>query len=175
MSGTLEIKTPRLLLRRHVPQDAPLLHERFGLDEEMFEYSGWNPYATLEAAEQTVADLIASYDNPRTYAWAIEHEGNLVGTIGAYDYDAEKNVIEIGMSIQKASWGNGFATEALAAALRYLAEEEKIAHVIAWCAAENVGSWRALEKAGMIRTRTEQGALKIGDATYDQLWYKYPR
>lgn len=26
----------------------------------MFEYSGWNPYATLEMAESTVADAIAS-------------------------------------------------------------------------------------------------------------------
>lgn len=58
--GTKELRTSRLLLRRHVMEDAAPLHEGFGTDPAMFEYSGWNPYATLEMAESTVADAIAS-------------------------------------------------------------------------------------------------------------------
>ena len=173
MPGTIELRTDRLLLRRHVMEDAAPLHEGFGLDEAMFEYSGWNPYATLEMAEGTVAEYIASYADPRAYAWAVEHDGRLVGTVGAYDYDAEKSTIEIGMSIEKASWGQGFATEALAAVLRYLVEDEQIAAVIAWCAADNVGSRRALEKAGMVLTQVEKDALVIGDATFDKLDFEY--
>lgn len=99
MPGTVNLKTERLLLRRHVMKDAAVLHENFGRDAAMYEYSGWNPYATPQMAERTVAEFIASYDDPRTYAWAIEHDGRLVGTIGAYDYDADKNAIEVGMSI----------------------------------------------------------------------------
>ena len=139
----------------------------------MFEYSGWNPYATLEMAQKTVATFIAGYDHPRTYAWAVEHAGRLVGTIGAYDYDARANVIEVGMSIEKASWGRGFATEAPAAVLRYLAEDEAIATVVAWCAADNIGSRRALEKAGMVRARVEEDALEVAGSTFDRLWYEF--
>ena len=40
-------------------------------------------------------------DNPRFYGWGIVYEGKLIGTIGAYDYDADKSWIEIGMSILK--------------------------------------------------------------------------
>ncbi|MBQ9000558.1 MAG: GNAT family N-acetyltransferase [Eggerthellaceae bacterium] len=173
MLGTKEMRTARLLLRRHVEADAKPLHEGFGKDPAMFEYSGWNPYESLDMAEKTVAELIAGYDEPRSYAWAIEHGGRLVGTIGAYDFDAEKNAIEIGMSIEKASWGKGFATEALAAVLHYLAEEEKVATIAAWCASDNIGSRRAMEKAGMVKVKTEKDALTVGDATFDKLWYEF--
>ena len=169
MAGTQELKTARLLLRRHVTEDAKPLHERFGCDPAMYEYSGWNPYATPEAAEETVARFIDSYADQRFYGWAIEHEGRLVGTVGAYDYNAERGSVEVGMSIERASWGQGLATEALSAVLRYLVESEGIAEVTAWCAAQNVGSRRALEKAGMRLESVEAGALEVGDSTHDRL------
>ena len=174
MSGTIEMKTPRLLLRRHVMEDAAPLYKNFGQDEAMFEYSGWNPYATPEQAEKTVAEFTASYDDPHFYGWAIECDGRLVGTIGAYDYDPANRAVEVGMSIEKPSWGRGFATEALAAVLRYLVEDEKIATVTAWCTSGNIGSRRAMEKAGMVAVRVEEGALNIGASTFDKLIYEYP-
>ena len=173
MPGTVELKTARLLLRKHIAEDAQPLHEKFGQDPAMFEYSGWNPYATPEMAAKTVAEFIAGYDDPHSYAWAIEHDGKLAGTIGAYDYDAVNSSIEVGMSIEKESWGRGFATEALSAVLRYLVEDEQIATVTAWCASDNIGSQRAMDKAGMVKVREAKGALTIGDATFDQLDYEF--
>ena len=55
------------------------------------------------------------------------------------------------MSIEKASWRGGFVTEALAAVPRYLVEEEKVATITVWCASDNVGSQRAMEKSGMVK------------------------
>ncbi len=175
MPGTIEIETPRLLLRCHVMADAAPLHENFGQDPAMYEYSGWNPYATLAEAEQAVSHFIESYRDPRFYGWAITHGGRLVGTVGAYDYDPRNNTVEVGMSIEKPSWGKGFATEALSAVLRYLTDDEGIASVVAWCASNNIGSQRALEKAGMTKVASETGALEIGEATFDKLNYEYRR
>ncbi len=154
-------------------EDAAPLHEGFGIDPAMFEYSGWNPYATLGMAERTVADAIANYSDPHFYGWAIEHEGRLVGNIGAYDYDTEENAVEVGMSIEKPSWGRGFATEALEAVLRYLADDEKISTITAWCASDNIGSIRALVKAGMVEKGVEKNAITIGDSTFDKLWFEF--
>lgn len=173
--GTKEIRTSRLLLRRHVKDDAKVLFENFGQDGAMYEYSGWNPYATPKMAEKTVAEFIGSYAGSHFYGWAIEAEGRLVGTIGAYDYDEKASTIEVGMSIERASWGRGYATEALQAVLRYLTGEEKIATVTAWCASDNVGSQRALEKSGMVKVKVEKDALAIGKSTYDKLWYELRR
>ncbi|MBR3320514.1 MAG: GNAT family N-acetyltransferase [Exiguobacterium sp.] len=173
MPGTIDLRTDRMLLRRHVMEDAEPLHEGFGIDPAMFEYSGWNPYATLEMARKTVADAIESYADSRFYGWAIEHEGRLVGTIGAYDFDPKKGSIEVGMSIERASWGKGFATEALSAVLRYLTEDEEIATVTAWCASDNVGSRFALEKAGMVQVGVEAGTVVVGGAKFDKLWFEF--
>ena len=91
MTGTNEFSTKRLLMRRYRMDDARVLFEKFGCDPQMYEYSGWNPYTTYEMAKETVQKFINSYDNSDFYGWAIEFQGNLIGTIGAYDYDSEKN------------------------------------------------------------------------------------
>ncbi len=173
MNGTIEIKTKRLLLRRYGGGDAAVLYEKFGRDPKMFEYSGWNPYATKAMAEETVADFIRHYSEPRFYGWAVDDGSGLVGTVGAYDYDPEKSQIEVGMSIAWDAWGKGFATEALTAVLHHLTGHEQIRTVIAWCAADNIGSKRAMEKAGMQLKSTESGALAIGGNQFDKLVFAY--
>ena len=173
MSGTVELKTDRLFLRKHFSEDAAFLFDIFGTDSQMFEYSGWNPYQTSTMATETVESFIKSYDDPHFYGWGMMHEGKLIGTIGAYDYDADKSWIEIGMSIERASWGHGFATEALTAVLRYLTEHENIKTVGAWCASDNIGSRKAMEKSGMQMVRADKEALEISGKTYDKLTFEY--
>lgn len=170
--GTIALTTERLLLRRHREEDAEVLYENFGQDPKMFEYSDWNPYATREMAEETVQRFLASYEDPHFYGWAVEHDGRMIGTIGAYDFDPDARSIEVGCSIERPSWGKGFAGEALAAALEYLTKQEGVRTVKAWCAAGNIGSRRIMEKAEMQLTSTEEDALEIDGHTYDKLNYE---
>ena len=173
--GTTALHTERLTLRRYREEDAQPLHEQFGVDEEMFAYSGWNPYETVEMARETVRRFIAGYADARSYGWAIDHDGQLVGTIGAYDFEPEAGSIEIGCSISKSWWGHGFASEAVREVLRYLLEEEGLHRVTAWCASDNVGSIRAMERAGMVRVREEKDGLTVRGKTYDKLHYEASR
>lgn len=161
MTGTNKFSTKRLFMRRYRMDDARVLFEKFGCDPQMYEYSGWNPYATYEMAKETIQKFINSYDNSDFYGWAIEFQGNLIGTIGAYDYDSEKNQIEIGISIERSLWGNGFAAESLTGLLQYLTEHEGIEVITAWCASENTGSMKAMQKAGMTQIAIEKGALEV--------------
>src|SRR3712207_9383169 len=131
----------------------------------MFEYPGWNPYQTREKAEETINNFIKGYDDKYFYAWGIENNGRLIGTIGAYDFDKLENSIEIGISIEPFSWGKGYATEALKAVLSYLINQEKIHVVKAWCADDNIGSQQSVQKAGMKLVDVEKNTLKkIGRA-----------
>ena len=173
MNGTLELRTNRLVLRRYRLNDVNTLYSNFGTDDAMYEYSGWNPYATAEAARNTIQQFIARYEEPYFYGWAIEAEQHLVGTAGAYDYNAEENSIEIGISIMRDCWGNGFASEALQRILSYLTREEGIETVRAWCADANTGSRKAMEQAGMMQTSCEREALHIKGSTFDKLNYEY--
>lgn len=141
----------------------------------MFEYSGWNPYGTRQAAEEAVGEFMAGYTDDRFYGWAVEHAGALIGTVGAYDYDPESGSIELGCSIAQKYWGKGFGTEAIRAVLSYLTEQEGVCFVTAWCAADNAGSRRIMEKAGMVCTGAEQGALEIDGQRFDKMDYRYER
>ena len=171
--GTAELWTERLILRRYEPEDAEPLYRRLGSDPSMYKYSGWNPYATLEMAQETVREFIRHYDDEHVYSWVIDVDDVVVGTIGAYDYKDDR--IEVGYSVVPAWQGRGIATEALKEVLEYLTENEGISCVTAWCADENTGSWRMLEKAGMQRVRTDKEGLVVGDKTYDKLIYEYRR
>jgi len=59
------------------------------------------------------------------------------------------------------------------AVLEYLTENESIPCVTAWCAAENIGSKRVLEKAGMKLVCTEKNSLVVEDRVYDKLTYHF--
>ena len=43
----------------------------------------------------------------------------------------------------------------------------------AWCAADNIGSQRALEKAGMARVSVVKDALELEGSTFDRFDYEY--
>ena len=194
--GTVEIWTENLTLRRYCMEDAEQLYMRLGTDPEQYKYiygnsattwvdingdglpdpeqykySGWNPFATQEMARETVRRFIDSYDDEHSYSWVIDIDDIVIGTIGAYDYRCGQ--IEVGFSICKAWQGRGVATEVLKEVLKYLTENEGISCVTAWCADENIGSRRVLEKSGMQFVRTEKDGVKVGDRVYDKLIYEY--
>ncbi len=169
--GCAELRTERLILRRYRTEDAKDLYHYLGTDPAMYQYSGWNPYATFEMAQETVRRFINSYDNDHAYSWIMDIDDVIVGTIGAYDY--EDDHIEVGFSVVPGWQRRGLATEALRKVLEYLTGNEGISCVSAWCAAENIGSKLVLEKAGMKLVRTEKDGLAVEDRVYDKLIYEY--
>ena len=177
--GTSELWAEHLILRRYTMEDAEPLYRLLGSDPEMSQYSGWNPYATLDMARETVRRFIDGYDDEHSYSWVMDVNGVIAGTIGAYDYKYDPrrqcNQIEIGYSVVQSWQGRGFATEALKKVLEYLTENEGIACVTAWCAAENTGSRRVLEKAGLQLVHTEKDGIDTGGKTYDKMIYEYKR
>ena len=171
--GTVELWTERLILRRYRSEDADDLYRYLGTEPAMYLYSGWNPYATPEMSQETVHRFIDSYDDEHAYSWVMDIDDVIVGTIGAYDYTGDH--IEVGFSVVPGWQGRGLATEALKKVLEYLTENEGILSVTAWCADENIGSQRVLEKAGMKLIGTEKDGLMVGDRVYDKLIYEYRR
>lgn len=169
--GTVELWMDHMSLRRYRPEDADDLYKYMGTDPAMQVYSGWNPYATLEMAQETVRGFIDGYKDEHVYSWIMDIDDVIVGTIGAYDYKDDQ--IEVGFSVVKGWQGRGLATEALKKVLEYLTENEGIPCVTAWCAAENIGSQKVLEKAGMKLACTVKDGLEVGDRVYDKLTYAY--
>lgn len=77
MHGCVELRTERLILRRYRPEDADDLYHYLGTDPAMYEHSGWNPYATLELAQETVRRFIDCYKDGHTYSWVMDMGADL--------------------------------------------------------------------------------------------------
>ena len=72
---------------------------------------------------------------------AVTRDGRLVGHVAAFDRDGE---LEVTYAVDRAAWGQGVASQALALLLR----EVTARPVHARAASDNLGSLRVLEKAG---------------------------
>lgn len=167
--GTARLNCERLILRKYTPEDAERLFQLFGGDSICSKYTGWNPYLTLDMAQNTVNEFISNYQKPHFYGWAVELDSQFIGTIGAYDYDESTRGIEIGYSIGQEFWGNGYGKEAASYVCYYLMEYEGIKEIYAWCIEENVASKKICESLGMEVIDSEE--KQIGEHIYKQLNY----
>ena len=75
-TGTAELWTEHLILRRYRLDDAEQLYQYFGTDPDMYQYSGWNPYATPEMAKETVRHFIEGYEDDHSYSWVMDVNGD---------------------------------------------------------------------------------------------------
>lgn len=82
--------------------------------------------------------------------WAVEEKetGRPVGTVGAFFRD-DATVMELGWNTYRAFWGQGFAQEAAAAALRHALDTRNEPTVRALIAPANLASLRVAGRLGM--------------------------
>jgi RimJ/RimL family protein N-acetyltransferase len=144
------IETRRLVLRALDAQDAPRLAELAG-DWDIVRMTGRMPHPyTLEDAEKFVA-IVAAQDPRRDATFVLEHDGDgPIGVMGFF-HDSEPYP-EIGYWVGKPFWGQGFATEALEAALDWARLGWNKRAVAAGHFADNPASGRVLTKAGFLYT-----------------------
>jgi ribosomal-protein-alanine N-acetyltransferase len=100
-------------------------------------------------------------ERDRGYAlWAVERkdDGTFIGQSGLYPAELTGPEIELAYHYTPASWGQGYATEAVTAVLGYAFGMLRLERIIALVMPDNLGSSRVAEKAGM--------ALNDANATY---------
>lgn len=83
--------------------------------------------------------------------WAVEQRegGAVVGTVGAFFRETDDTLVELGWTLYPPYWGQGFATEASAAALRYALDTHGARQVIAHISAGNLASIGVSKHLGM--------------------------
>ena len=89
--------------------------------------------------------------------WAIEYDGELAGSIGAYfKSDIYRGLCEVGYWIGKPFREKGIASHSIDAVVRYIFSFYKVNKIYAEVFSDNIASRMALKKAGFI----EEACLK---------------
>ena len=89
--------------------------------------------------------------NPiKNYNWAITLKDS-AQLIGGCSYDVNGTCGEIGWILHRDFWQQGYGTEIGSALLEFGFVTLNSRRIIAECNAENIGSWRIMEKIGMRR------------------------
>ncbi len=167
MSGPLEIQTPRLRLRPYVEADVDALHALW-IDPDVRRWLRDDKIISREQAEQEVREAIARFGTHGFGEWVVEPRGEAraIGFCGLR-FVAGTPEIEILYGLAPDRWGQGLATEAARAVLRFGFEQCGLARVTGNADAPNAASVRVLEKLGM---RFERRELR-GDL--DLVFYGY--
>ncbi|MBQ1946848.1 MAG: GNAT family N-acetyltransferase, partial [Clostridia bacterium] len=76
-------------------------------------------------------------------------DGRLIGTIGFIWVNTDHRSAEVGYSLARDCWNQGYATESLKAILHYGFERLRLNRIEAQHEADNPASGRVMEKAGM--------------------------
>lgn len=155
MQPEIILETPRLLLRKKVPEDAPFFFE-LNADPLVTRYTGDGAFKDLNEAENIVRYVIGQYEKYGYGRWmVIEKEtGQPIGWCGLKYFEESKET-DLGYRFLQKYWGKGFATEASMACLDYGFNILRLDRIIGRAVNENVNSIKVLKKTGMTFCREE--------------------
>lgn len=137
MADFPELRTERLLLRRLVPSDAPAI-ARYRALPEVARYQSWDAF-TVGDAERLVADQAGvAPDTPGTWLQLAIVADGVAGDCGLHFLDEKQ--VELGITLDPAHQGRGYATEAIRAVLEYLFGTLRKHRVVATTDAENAAA-----------------------------------
>ncbi|MGZ0150389.1 GNAT family N-acetyltransferase [Kribbella sp. WER1] len=140
------IKTERLVLREPEARDRPALIELLASPEVGRYVGGAQPRDLLE-------ENLPEVPGRRAGLFVVELDGSMIGTVTLDQCDPDEvrpelAEVELGYLFLPSSWGNGYATEACAAALAWFAAARPGTPVVLITQTANAASMHLATKLG---------------------------
>ena len=144
------LSTPLLMLRALRPTDLDDLYD-YASDPEIDRFTPWTHYESKEEARENLDEFLADYEQFGIGAWGIEHRADqrLIGIANFSRPHPINRRVEMGYTIARAYWGQGYATEAVKALLQFGLNQIHLVRIEAVCLPEHRASARVIEKAGI--------------------------
>jgi RimJ/RimL family protein N-acetyltransferase len=157
------LTTERLRLRPFVAEDAEALASLAGTPEIADTMLDWPHPFSVANARATIAAQAALYQAGRAIHLAIERRdrAGLIGGIELHALDNPHRCAELRFWIAEPDWGQGFASEAARAVLRFGFRELKLhridaMHLVRGAAAGAVLTKNGLRLEGVLRERVQK-------------------
>lgn len=158
--GTKTLHTERLILRRFTVEDAEDMFDNWANDEKVTRYLTWQPHESVDFTRQLLGGWVEAYDSAKTYNWAIQLDGKVVGGISVVRMSDKCEYAELGYCLGHDYWNKGFMSEAAKAVIRYLFSEIGVHRVCISHATVNPGSGKVAQKCGMTYEGTKREHFK---------------
>ncbi len=163
------IETERTILRPFTLDDIDAVFE-FGSNDEVNRYTGTPSVTTKDEARNIITDVYFSDTEKYGYArFAVHHKADdkVIGFAGL-KYLPEYDLTDIGYRYLPKYWGHGLATETNLPLIKYGFETLGLNQIIGIAMAENIASYKVLEKLGLNFWKIDE---YDGDGG-DHRWYK---
>lgn len=149
-AGVLTLDTPRLILRPAGIHDFEAVHSYAGSPENTY-FMSWGTNTEKQTREYLLQCERSWAKSPVTdyeFVMVQKESGRVIGGCGMY---VECNGVQanLGWILHRDFWKMGYTPEAARAMIDYAFETLGLHRVRATCDAENYGSYRVMEKAGM--------------------------
>ena len=156
------IRTERLLLRRATMDDLPAIHAILN-DPQGMRYWSSLPHATLDQSADWLRSMVEA-DPTTSDDFVVERDGTVIGKLGCWALP------EIGFNFARPTWGQGYASEAMAAFIdrrRALGSPEALTADVD---PRNAASLRLLARHGFVETGRASGTWQVGDELCDSIY-----
>ncbi len=155
-----ELSTERLLLRMAVRRDAADIYS-YAKDPLVAEHVLWDAHTHFSDSLAYVRYLRDQYRSGRPSSWVIvlRSTGRVIGTIGYTEWNSENEILEVGYSLSREYWNQGYMTEALAEVIRYSFTQLPVHRLEAMHETTNPASGRVMEKCGMVQEGMMRGRV----------------
>ncbi len=151
MAGT-ELRGERVRLRDFVPEDIEDVFA-YASDPIVTQYAGWTPHRTPFDSMAYIKRCLSDEWGPITFAVENLASGRVIGVVDVRILSRLWGVGEIGYTLARAYWGQGFNVEAGRLLLDFGFRAVALRRIQAVCNVDNRRSYRTMEKLGMVRER----------------------
>ena len=156
-----ELRTERLVLRRATMADARAMFDIMS-DARAMRYWSFLPHQELAQTEAWLQSMVDA-DPAASDDFIVTIDGKLIGKLGAW------KLPEIGFLIDRAAWGNGYASEGLAA---FIARRRALGSTTLTADVDprNASSLRLLDRHGFTETHREARTFQVGEEWCDSVY-----
>jgi RimJ/RimL family protein N-acetyltransferase len=171
------VRTDRLIVRRFLERDLePFFAYRN--DPEVARYQGWEPPVTHDEVTALVAEFVSApvFEPGQWTQLAIERvvTPGLIGDIGVRLEQVELTA-ELGFTIARDHWGNGYGREALDAVAELLLDDIELDRVVAVTHRDNLASIKSLHHAKLVPVAVDGDEIVYYRRRGEDLRHRSPR
>jgi ribosomal-protein-alanine N-acetyltransferase len=158
----LQFETKQLIIREFFSEDVKDVHI-YASDPLVVQHMIWGPNSEQETRNYINLTIEQQRQVPRQvfeFAVVLKQTEQLIGGCGIHISEPRQG--EFGYCFNQLFWGQGFATEAAGAMLKFGFHDLSLHRIYATCRPDNIGSAKVMRKCGMIY----EGHLR------EHMWHK---